>query len=199
MHRFEKILVLLVLVAVVLSTPYLLARYKAFNYAYGQAPIAEPKASSPPSSDTKEDILAPNGKATLTLNKKVSGNQAVYTLTTDEGLYFNKTMTDGNNLTVPFNTWSPDNKYIFIKESKNGQSDYLVLSSQGKSMGGGQVISVSDYFKEKLSDYVLDEVTGWAADNLLVVNANNSDGTQGPSFWFDLSNNSFIRLSNRFN
>lgn len=200
MNRFEKIMALFALVAVVLASPYLIAKYKAFSYAYGQAPGPEPVESTPhPDINTREDVLAPNGKATLTLKKTVSKEQTTYTVTTDNGLYFSKSVPKGETITIPFNAWSPDNRYIFLKNTKDGVDNYLVLSSSGAELKGELTVNVTDYFNQKLPDFKLGEITGWAAESLLVINANNPDGSQGPSYWFDLSNNSFIRLSNRFN
>ena len=60
-------------------------------------------------------------------------------------------------------------------------------------------IEFAELFESKYPEYKITAVTGWGGLNLIVINTDKIDGGTGPSFWFDLSGHSFIRLSNRFN
>ena len=54
-------------------------------------------------------------------------------------------------------------------------------------------------FSAKYPDLKVTDVTGWASNNLLVINTDKVSGEVGPSFWFELPSQGFIQLSERFN
>ena len=147
-----------------------------------------------PTTIVAEDVplsqISPDGTKTLTMNTSTSDNQVTYSFFTNSNpeISFTKTLTKASKFSIPFNTWSPDNKYVFIKETTPSTVNYYVLPGE---------TNVSTKFKEKYPDHSLQEITGWAAPNLLIVNA--SKGNSNLSFWFDLSTKTFISLSNRFN
>lgn len=99
----------------------------------------------------------------------------------------------GTIYSIPFNTFSPSGKYVFIKQSANNVDRYLTISMDGK------LTDVTAKFYEKYSQYKITDMTGWGGINLLVVNTDKKDGSVGPSFWFNLNTNSFIQLNDRFN
>lgn len=142
-------------------------------------------------------VGSPDGKMSLTM--KEDGTDSIfYTfLLKDEGTgtskqIFTKTASVGAILTIPLNTFSPDNKYVFLKETYGGKNSYFVPQ-------GGEEVKFSDLFADKYEDYVITDVTGWGGVNLIVINTDKTEGGIGPSFWFDVTSNSFILLSNRFN
>ncbi len=128
-------------------------------------------------------VESPDGKARLTMKKTISNSLVNYTFSIDKPI-FSKTIASTNTISIPFNTWSPDNKYIFLKENLGQETNYNVLSVSGK-----ELINVSGLFRQKYPDLKLVEITGWAAPTLLVLN------TQKSSFWFNVTNQSFILLS----
>lgn len=150
-------------------------------------------------------VVAPDGKKTLSMRLGKTENGATQTFAMAEkdsdsfNNVFSKTVADGATITIPFNTFSPDDKYFFLKETNGTAQNYFVLASSGSPVAtDSQTISVSDLFAKKITDYDLKEVTGWAAPTLLVINTTTKDGNIGPSFWFDMSTKSFIRLSSIF-
>lgn len=200
MRTFEKILGVGVLAAIVVGTPYLLAKYKAINYARGQVILPGAIEAVTKAEDSLSTTLSPDGKATLTEKKQTTKGSTTYTFTTDTGLTFTKTLAVPGTISIPFNTWSNDDKYIFLKEDVNGQTNYYVLSASGKTFADGSLfINLSDVFARKLPNLKLSEATGWAAPTLIVVNTTTSDGKEGSSFWFEITDQSFIQLSERFN
>ncbi len=163
--------------------------------------------SKEPAKETTVDYLAPNGKATLTMKngKEVKGvfTQTFY-ITSEEDKkpvkIFERDSSSDNLISVHHNTFSPDNKFIFLKSEDSGKTQYIVMRTDGKDIKeGSQNVEIVSLFSEKHPDFVITDVTGWGSYSLIVVNTDTKDGKLGPSWWFDLSNFSFIRLSTRFN
>src|SRR5258708_5219987 len=142
---------------------------------------------------------SPDGKATLTMRTTIDKNLITYAFNTNNLIYV-KTTTKNDIFSIPFNTWSPDKNYVFVKENNTGVINFLVLNASGIAFrNGSQFINVNEIFNEKLPNYLLQDATGWASGTLLIVNTNNKDGSTGPSFWFDVPSQTFILLSIRFN
>lgn len=109
----------------------------------------------------------------------------------DNTLVYSKTLTD-SYFTIPANSWSPDNKYFFIKENDSTSSSYFLFKEKGDSfIDGSSYIDISEIFSKKLINYSLKDVTGWDAPGLLHVL------TSGPSFWFDIGSEAFLQLVTR--
>ena len=153
------------------------------------------------------DVLSPDGKFDLTMKDETNQNSQIYTFSvtdTSSGLVkelFTKTTALDDVLSAPLNAFSPDDKFIFLKEANNGAADYYVLNASGALFSdGSQTRDISAPFATKYSsNYVVSDITGWAAPTLVVINTNKVDGNIGPSFWFDVPSKSFIPLSTRFN
>lgn len=106
--------------------------------------------------------------------------------------FFSKTILEGNSFSLPFNTFSPKNKYLFIVEKNQDKTHYLVFNSTGKPFTDGQAyLDIAPLFEEHSPNLTLNNVTGWASETLLILQ------TSGPSFWFELPNH-FIQLSTKF-
>ncbi len=150
-------------------------------------------------------VGSPDGKMSLTMKQKKGDGTVTYTfLIADEETgsqreIFFKTVPSGTVFTVPNNTFSSDNKYVFFKEISLGSVDYYILTSSGEPVyKDTQGFNFSSLFNEKHQDYVITDVTGWAGPTLVVINTDKSGGGTGPSFWFDVASKSFIQLSSRF-
>jgi hypothetical protein len=150
-------------------------------------------------------VISPDGTWKMTMNKELKGATVSYSFLTSsntdnhEQLIFNKTVSPSQNLTIPYNTWSPDDKYVFIKESTSMGDTYYVFNAGGDLFpDNSPYINVTDLFNLDLTDYVLTEITGWADQNLLIINTKTKQGDQGPSFWFEIPSRSFIQLSTHF-
>ena len=193
----KRIVFIAILAVLAVGSPYLIAKYKSINYASGQVNIPTTTVVEAKPEATEATMISPDGKETLTVKKEVGETQTVNNINTTGGLYYTKTLPNSGSLTVPFNTWSPDNKYLFLKE-EGENANYLVFSSTGKPFSdGSDFLSVTEAFAKKVEGYRLSEVTGWAAPTLIVVNTTDENGEKA-SFWFDITNQSFIRLSSKF-
>ena len=75
---------------------------------------------------------SPDGTITLTMEKQQQSGLPTkyffYTigLQSDQKTIFNKEVDDTENLSIPYNAWSPDNKYVFLKESTPTINNYYV-------------------------------------------------------------------------
>lgn len=144
---------------------------------------------------------SPDGSRSLTMrHQKNSDGSVTYTFSVSGADIFTKPVDSSTTFSIPYNTWSPDNKYLFLKESGKDTTSYIVLTSNGTPIKPDfQTIEVTELFVKKYTDYKITDVTGWGDPTLLIVNTDKVSGGQGPSFWLDLTNLSFIQLSDRFN
>lgn len=156
--------------------------------------------------DSKVSILAPDGSMTLIVKNKRSGedtiNQKFSIMSEDDQtveIYSSDSLKD-QLVSVPYNTFSPDNKFIFLKTITPSGNEYIVMRTDGKFiLEESKTVAVIESFNQKFQNLVVTDVTGWGGKNLIVVNTDLKEQGVGPSFWFDVSNLSFIRLASRFN
>jgi len=165
--------------------------------------ISVAQASQPVALTT---VGSPDGKFSLNMKQEKGKDATTYTfLMTDEtsGVQkeiYSQTVLTGTTLSIPTNTFSSDDKYIFLKETSLTATGYFVLASSGVPITKDiQTLDISGLFTTKYQNYVISDVTGWAGPTLVVINTNKNDGSLGPSFWFDVASRSFIQLSTRFN
>jgi len=148
---------------------------------------------------------SPDGMKSLTMIKEYSEGLSKYTFITtspdtERIEIFTKKLEDSQNLSIPFNTWSPDNEYLFLTESTPTLNNYYVFSASGKLFSNSNpYVNIQELFLQKLPDYKIDDVTGWASSTLIVVNTSLLKNEQKVSFWFDVTNQSFIQLGTYFN
>ncbi len=148
----------------------------------------------------------PDGKKSVTLKTQKNGSSTSYEAYVTEvstgniAPIFSGVQKESASIQIPYNTWSPDNLYFFLVDSKDGGvPDYLVYRASGEPFDGGDTsLNISEYFKQKVSNYTLGEATGWAGPYLILLNVKNMDGSEGPSFWFDISTGNFTQLSTKF-
>ena len=168
--------------------------------------IAQTFAEVKPSPKTTT-ILAPNGKMDLVVKEEKSGDSMIDTFSVSDASggpqtqIYSETLPQGTAITIPYNTFSPDNKYIFLKRTNSSGFVYFALRTDGKPIiGSEQTVDFVSLFREKYSaQYSVTDVTGWGGMTLIVLNVNKADGSLGPSFWYDVTSNSFIPLATRFN
>lgn len=140
---------------------------------------------------------SPDGKKKLVMKTtRINDQLNEYTLLTmdkDESnkkLFFTERLL-GQEFRIPFNTWSPDNKYFFIEKG----SDALVYKESGENITpSGQFIDIKEVFSqtERSDQYKI--TTGWASPTLLIVNTVTKDGNNGNSYWFEVPSKVIIQL-----
>jgi hypothetical protein len=120
--------------------------------------------------------------------------------TSDPGpVIFTKTLDPNENISLPFNSWEPLNRYFFIQENLSEGPKILVFTADGAPFGDGQpYLDLTDAYFKLGSSYNYDAATGWAGYDLIVINTKATDGTQGASYWFEPPYGSIIPLSTKF-
>lgn len=147
--------------------------------------------------DTISIMDSPEGSKTLTLSTNILSTSLKDG--SEEKQLYKKDLAATENLEIPFNTWSPDTKYLFIKDINEDKTDYLVFKSSGDTFAEGAVfLSIQDLFRQKVNGYIIEDVTGWADPVLLLVNVKKINEDVKASFWFDVTSQSFIQLSTYF-
>ena len=151
------------------------------------APPQVAVVTTPPSKISSQS--SPDGKFIVTLTHTAD----VATVSIGSTAIFTHRMSPDTVVSLPFNTWSPNNKYLFIKEVGTSDTSYIVMSASGASPA-----NVTEFFAESYPDLKLNDVTGWADGTLLVVNYTSSAGKPA-SLWFDVTSHHFIPLAVYFN
>ena len=145
--------------------------------------------------------ISPDGTKNLKMKKTYnSDGTSAFVFTVMDGSGANEhelyIVQSSDNLSIPFNTWSPDNKYLFIQKNENGA---LVFKATGEPITSDQTyFDVGDLITDKVKKVIPKVVTGWASPTLLIVNTVKEDNTKGPSFWFEVPSKAILQLSSQF-
>lgn len=155
-----------------------------------------PSVSSQISSDGKKTVI-------MKVTKNKSGAQTYSFSASDteganEQFIFSRTLDITKNMSIPFNTWSPDNKYFFIQENAKEGNDVLVFNASGEPFVNETYLDATDLFNKKNTGNNFNEATGWASELLIVLNTTKPDNTKGPSYWFEVPSKAVIQLSTGF-
>lgn len=164
------------------------------------------------SQTTSATQIAPQGEFLLTLDVK-NQNYTIYKTEVNQlqivdeknseikpkEFLFSEKLQSGETISIPFNTWSPDNKYFFLKRSSLNTTEFLVFKATGESFSETPYLNITELFLKKEFPYKIKEVTGWASNTYAVVQTINPETMQnGPSYWFNVYNGGFIQLSSSF-
>ncbi|MBI2074444.1 MAG: hypothetical protein HYT83_01260 [Candidatus Levybacteria bacterium] len=147
--------------------------------------------------------LSPDGTKKLVMKATHNNDGTVnYIFTTadqsgeNQTLIYTVKLEGSENMNIPFNAWSPDNKYLFI--IKNG-NEALVFKATGEPVASDQAYyDVKDLYNKGERKDIFSETTGWASETLLIVNTVNQDGNKGSSYWFEVPSKAIIQLSTQF-
>ncbi len=161
-------------------------------------PLPKPKVET-------SSQVSPDGTKKLLLTVTTNPDTSTYAFTTSDGQDGNQqslyttTLPLGSSLAIPFNTWSPDDAYVFLEQKDATRSSALVMKADGQPLGDGtQYRDIGTTFSEKNTGNAYQETTGWASNTLLIVNSTQSDGTKGPSYWFEAPSQAITQLSTSF-
>ncbi len=199
-HR-SKLIIIVCLVVSAISLIYVLWSKNA------QAPQSQ-TGYLPPQAEAKltpdNSVISPDGKWTVTMKEIKASDSVTYRFLMSgvdgaQKEVFATSLPITNSLSIPQNTFSPDDKYFFLKETAPGGVKYFALTVSGDPITkDAQTLTFSDMFASKYADFQITDATGWGGTNLIVFNTDKS-GVQGPSFWFEVPSQAFIQLSTRFN
>lgn len=176
-----------------------------------EAPPSLPKVTSYAPREAKAnpnqetEVGSPDGKMTLIVKEEKGKEAATFIfLVTIKATGIQKEIYrevgEDGSITIPFNTFSPDNKYFFLKKEVGGKTSYFVLSTAGIPLTKDSAfMEFSNSFENAYPDYNIDEATGWGGLSLIVINTKKVNGGEGPSFWVDVPSGKFTQLSSHFN
>jgi hypothetical protein len=112
---------------------------------------------------------------------------------------YSKTLAAGEALSIPYNTWSPDNTYFFLLDNTGSTQKVMVFRGNGQPFANGQsYLDLTQAYTNYGSSDTFDQATGWAADNLIIINTTAPDGSQGTSYWFGVPDGSITPLATMF-
>ncbi len=114
-----------------------------------------------------------------------------------------KTVPSGATMIIPQNTWTPDNKLVFLQENDPATAagtpsplSIFVLKASSESFADNQpYLDVTSLWTQRNIHYTFKEATGWASPTLLIITTYKEDGTRGPSYWFDVPSKAFLQLA----
>lgn len=163
------------------------------------APTAVP--AYVPKAESTSQISSDGTKKVTIKTVTHKDNSVTYDVSTAEDgtVIFSKTLPAGDVLTVPFNTWSSDNRYFFLTEFTKDGTNVMVFQADGTPFGDGEAyLDLTGVYRERVTAYTFDQATGWAEGHLIVINTKNADGSQGASYWFEVPSKGLIPLANKF-
>jgi hypothetical protein len=158
------------------------------------------KSYIPSVSNTSQ--ISSDGTKTATL-RTIQNNDGTdtYDITSSDSttFMFSKTLPANESISIPYNTWSPDNRYFFIQENTGTNADVMVFNDNGDPFGNNvQYLDLSADFSKDAPNALFDQASGWAADNLIVILTKNSDGSEGTSYWYGVPDESITPLATKF-
>jgi hypothetical protein len=170
----------------------------------------EPQAQAPAEVVTPKitvfSQISPDGKEKVIM--KVTENNdgtKTYAFSTanqegdNEKHIFSKTSDLQIDMTIPFNTWSPDNKYFFIQENSENGKSIFVFSATGTQFANGEIyLDATDLFAKANTGNNFNQATGWASESLIIINTTKENNAEGPSYWFEVPSKAIIQLSTKF-
>lgn len=150
--------------------------------------------------------ISPDGtKKVIMKETQNSDDTSTYDFSTSDGnslneqFVFTKTLNSPGNMLIPYNTWSPDNKYFFIQENSGVSKKIFVFEATVKSFAQGETyLDVTDSFGKQNTGNSFDEATGWASETLIIINTKKPDGEKGFSYWFEVPSKAIIQLATDF-
>jgi len=159
--------------------------------------------------DPKQDVfsqISPDGTKEVIMkiarNNDSGQTHSFYTVDTsgtNEKYIFSKTLGKEESMTIPYNTWSPDNQHFFIQENAKGGKSVFAFKASGEAFSQEEkYFDVTDLFKKRDTGNNFSEATGWGSESLIIINTTKKDKTKGPSYWFEVPSKAIIQLSTEF-
>lgn len=179
--------------------------YKMFNINSSNSSVLVPTEVLTPEVTTSSQI-SPDGtkKVIMKTTQDRDGTKIYDFFVSDENVsnekhIFTKTLDSLSSMSIPFNTWSPDDKYFFIQGNISGSKNVLVFSAMGVPFAEKEpYLEAVNLFNQKNTGNNFDEATGWASETLIIINTKKQDNTKGQSYWFEIPSKAIIPLSTEF-
>ena len=114
-----------------------------------------------------------------------------------ERTLFTKNIPTSDTMVIPANTWSPDNKYVFLRENNANSFSIFVFKASGEAFADQeQYLDLTALFAKRNLPYTVADVTGWDSETLLHMHTTAKEkNSRGPSYWFDVTDRAFLQLA----
>lgn len=200
------------LLAMIAAGSVFFAIYRNNNYQPQFSIVSTVPSSSLVSSEivspkvTISSQISPDGvkKVVMKVTENSDGTKTYDISTADENganeqYIFSKILIASDNLRIPFNAWSPDDKYFFIQGSIDGNKSVMAFNVSGAPFANAETfLDVTNLFTQKNTGNNFDEATGWASETLIIINTRKPEGEKGFSYWFEVPSKAVIQLSTEF-
>lgn len=144
--------------------------------------------------------ISSDGKYSIGISSSHFGNEYLWDFYINGDLVNTETLPQEMLVSLPFNSFSPDNKYYFYSVQSGLDKQYWYGRVDGVGVTEeGITAEITGNFHAQHKDLEISEITGWASPILLIINTVEPSGRAGPSFWFNIKTKSFTRLISRFN
>ncbi len=158
-----------------------------------------PLPSAVPNLTKETEVHTIDGTMKVVMEKKITqDNASTYTFFVadisgkNKHTLFTKTASASSTMVLPQNSWSPDGKYLFIRENNKDSFAIFVFKASRDAFSNGELyLDVLPLFTKQKTTERITDVTGWDAPTLLHVK------TTGPSYWFDIESRSFLQLATK--
>lgn len=159
--------------------------------------IPEPKVTSQ---------ISPDGTKLLTMTQTVGrdGSKKYEVVASDSDGSNQKTIYTGSgsakgDMSIPFNTWSPDDRYVFVNRTDDTGVSAIVMRADGEALTSeSQTFDAKALFDSRETGNTYQEATGWASETLVVINSVKQDGGNRLSYWLEVPSAAIIPLSTQF-
>jgi hypothetical protein len=161
---------------------------------------AKPTLVFTPAISTTSQI-SPDGtrKVSIDIVGNQDGSKTYEVLVDNSPVIFSKTLPTGESISIPYNTWSPDNTYFFLQENSGNQTQIMVFNASGQPFtNGNEFLDLTGVFAQDVSASAFGQATGWASDNLIIIESKNADRSNGTSYWFGVPGESVTPLATQF-
>lgn len=169
--------------------------YLIFNKDYSSTQSKSVVEASTPSIESSSQP-SPDGlwKVLMTTTPLASGSAQYIFSTVDKSNIQQEIYSHITNekYMIPFNAWSPDDKYVFIQ--KDTGEAYVFTRSGDPITSLESFLDVKAIFNQTERKDIYDHVTGWASPSLLIINTMTDNGEKGSSYWFEVPSKAIIQL-----
>lgn len=148
---------------------------------------------------------SPDGSKEVTMKVRTNSDATrtyIFTITdtttqTTIPLYTTTFATD--SMSLPFNAFSPDNRYLFLNHNtKTGTEAWVFRADANPIAENVTYYNAKEIFDARNTGNTYQEATGWASETLVIINTTLSDGSKGPSYWLEIPSKAVIQLSTEF-
>lgn len=169
--------------------------------------FATPTPTPPPTPKVETfSNISPDGAKKLTMTvtpNKTTSKTYTFSVSNADGVspqsIYSINLPIDETMDIPFNGFSPDNKFIFLEHNTRDGNEAFVFRANGDAMTETeQYLNAPAIFLARQTGYTYQVTTGWASETLLIINTTTKDGGKGPSYWLEVPGKAVIQLSTEF-